>query len=149
MLIDVLYYGLISPGPDPYSKMLGSKILYTLILAIPFGHLYNKVSRTWRPNTDKEAFLYNGKVVAPTDLCKSSWPKIANGLVFSLLTSLVIIMSLALGAFFLSVLYISVLHGIRGDFPVPLADATILAGKLAASGIVLEWKGRTESDPRG
>ncbi len=144
MIIDFIWYGLLSPGPDPYSKMLGEKIGYTFLLALPFAHLYNKASRMWRPQSN-ESFVYKGH--AGPDPCKATWPKIANGLYFSMLLSLVVIVVMVMGSLFLITLYQDILLGIRGDFAVDSPDAGVLAFKFITTSVVLELGGKTEDDP--
>jgi hypothetical protein len=92
-----------------------------------------------------EAFLYKKSLSGAKVDCKASWPKIANGIVFSLLTSTVILMAMAVGALMMSVLYIFVLHGIRGD--LALADSGVLVGQTVLAGVTLELAGKTEDDP--
>jgi len=146
MLLDFLYYGLISPGPDPYTTGLVEKIIFTILFSLAFAHLYNKASRIWRPNSD-EAFLFKQKVVPAADLCKISFPKVLNGVVFSLLVSAVIIMAMALSTLILSTLFLYVFQGIRGELLGGTEGAVVLVTEIVISGIALEWEGRTEDDP--
>jgi hypothetical protein len=145
LLVDYVWHGLISPGPNPYKQDILEKLIWTIVLAAAYAHLYNKASRLWRPNSD-DAFLFKNRVVDPADLCKISWPKVANGLVFSVLFSVVVILAMTLGALTLSAVYVYVLHGIHGDPPLNTDSAVILTQTVVAS-ISLEWKGRTSDDP--
>jgi hypothetical protein len=145
MIIDYLYYGLIAPGPDPYGSDLLEKFIYTVLFSLFFAHLYNRSSRIWRPNSD-EAFLFKNKVVADTDLCKPSFAKISNGMVFSLLVCAVIIMAMELATLVISTVYLYVLHGARG-IPADSTDSAVFVGKVLISGVALEYTGKTEGDP--
>ncbi len=141
VLLDFLYLGLISPGPNPYKTDLLNQIIFTLLFSLVFAHLYNRASRLWRPNSD-EAFLYKKKVVPEADLCKMSFAKVLNGVVFSLLVSAVIIVSMELSKMLLSVFFLDVLQGIRGDL-----ETAVPVVKTVVVGIALEWSGKTEDDP--
>jgi hypothetical protein len=144
MVIDFLWYGLISPGPDPYMMDIGNKILFTVILSIGFAHMYNKVSRMWRPGSD-ESFVY--KQYAAANACAANWPKIANGLYFAFLTSIVMIMVVALSSFFMVTIYLFIFHGVRGDLELSGQDAAVTTGKFLIAAAGLELSGKTESDP--
>lgn len=143
--IDYLYYSLIHPGSDSFSLGLNADLLHTLILALAFGHIYNKASHSWQPNSGR-AFLFNNIVVEDKDYCKASIYKIINGIVFSLLVSVVVILAITLMNVIVSTLYIYILEGIRGTLPPP-PDSALLAGKLVISGASLEMGGKTEGDP--
>ncbi len=146
MALDYIYYGLISPGPDPYDKDLLNKIIFTILFALVFSHLYNKSSRMWRPNNNGDAFLFKQKVVASTDLCKISISKLANGIVFSLLISAVILLAMWLATFVASTIYVYLLDGIR-SLPANAGDTGTIAGKVVIAGVALECIGKTDSDP--
>ena len=146
MLIDYLYYGLISPQQDPYSKDLLNKIIFTVLFSLFFAHLYNKTSRLWRPNNKGDAFLFKQKAVADANLCEISIPKLLNGVVFSLLVSAIILMAMWLATFVLSSLFLYVLQGIRG-LPLNTGSDAVLVTEVVIAGITLECIGKTESDP--
>jgi len=146
MIVDYIYYGLISPGNVPYSTDLGNKVMFTVLFAVFYAHLYNKTSRIWRPNSD-EAFLFKKTVVNEADLCKLSLPKILNGIVFSLLVSGIILFAMQFLTFIFSAFYIHILHGIRGELPGGTGAAGIIVSKILISGMVLEAQGKTEDDP--
>ena len=146
MLVDYIYYGLISPGDVPYSTDIGNKIIFTVLFAVFYAHLYNKTSRIWRPNSD-EAFLFKKTVVSEADLCKLSLPKILNGVVFSLLISGLIIFAMHFLTFIFSTIFIDILHGIRGELPGGSKDVAIIISKVVISGVVLEAQGKTDDDP--
>ena len=145
MLMDYLFYGIISPGPNPYKTDLTEKLIYTVLFSVVFSHLYNKTSRIWRPNSD-EAFLFKHKVVDQADLCRISVPKLLNGMVFSLIVSAIIIMAMELGTLVMSTIFLYVFQGIRG-IPEDSADTAVFVGQVVISGISLECIGKTEGDP--
>ena len=149
LLIDFLYYGLLKPRPAPYTTDFVHQIIYTFFFAMAFAHVYNKASRIWRPNSN-EAFFYDGRLVPDTDLCKASFSKILNGIIFSLLVSAVIILAMMLSTFIMAQVYIFILHGIRGDLsqiPGGAEGTGVLITQVLASSVALESKGRTEDDP--
>ena len=145
MLIDYIYYGLLFPGPDPYTVDLSGKIIYTVLFAVVYAHLYNKCSRIWRPNS-KEAFLHNNKVVPDTQLCDLSTSKILNSIAFSLLTSGVILLAMFLCTYVVTTVYIYVLQGFHG-VPEDSGDSLLFVSKVVAAGVVMESHGKTEDDP--
>lgn len=145
LAVDYLYYGLINPGPDPYSFDVGNKLLHTIILALAFGHIYNKASYVWQPNSGR-AFLFNNVIVPEADYCKASVYKIINGIIFSLLVSAVVIMAMSLMNVIVSSIYVFLLDGIRGELPPP-NNSALLTGQIVLSGAALEVGGKTEDDP--
>lgn len=174
MLLDWVLNGLVFKGPNPYITSVNDylwKSLFTLVLSAGYAHLYNKASRIWRPVPKYvftpefnaagfqseglifgEAFVYKEALrnMPETDNCKATWPKIANGLIFCGLTCLVIFSAIALLDVMISSIYIYFLHGIRGALPPPeLHEAGVMTAEAAAATLALEWKGRTEDDPRG
>ncbi len=145
LLVDFLVYGLIFPGVNPYQQDLVSKLLFTLVLSIVFAHAYNKASVMWAP-ASKLKFVYQKHVANPADECKATWPKMLNGMIFSALLSILIIMCILLSGLFISFVYLYVFQGTHGDLPT--RDMTDIGGKLLAAGMALEIAGKTEDDPR-
>jgi hypothetical protein len=142
-VVDLLYYGWLNPGPVAYGTKLVGTIIFTLVMAAAYAHVYNKVSYIWKPGS---LFSFNKKKAVSNvagEECKATGSKIWNGILFSLLTSIVIIMAIELSQLMMSVIYVYVLDGIRGD----AAGDAALAIKLALAGVALEVKGRTEDDP--
>ncbi len=146
MLLDYLFYGLISPDPVPYSTGLVHKDIFTILFSLFFALLYDKSSRLWRPNNGGDAFLFKLKVVQSTDLCKISLPKLLNGIAFSILVSAVILLAMWLATFVASTIYVYLLDGIRA-LPDSGSDSGVLATKVVIAGVALECIGKTESDP--
>jgi hypothetical protein len=142
VLVDYLYYGLLNPGPVPYGTKLLETIIFTLFMAMAYAHVYNKVSHIWRPGSEF-GFTKSNVANEAGKECKATGSKIWNGILFSLLTSIVIIMAIELSQLLMSVIYVYVLDGIRGDLDGDL----LLGGKLVLAGVALEIKGRTEDDP--
>lgn len=146
MVVDFIFYGLLVPRPMPYQTDLLEKLFYTFLFAVLYGHLYDKASYIWRPNS-KLAFVHPGKYVPDTELCKTSGSKILNGIVFGLIISGIIIVVMLLSKFVISNIYIYLLDGIRG-IPGDTGDSAILVTKVVAASTALESNGRTEDDPR-
>jgi hypothetical protein len=139
--IDFLIYMKVFPGSNPYDFQLGSKLIFTVIMAVAYAQVYNMASYNWRPDSTRGFFFYahNGK-----NDCGASIPKILNGVIFSALVSVVILFCIALSAYFISYVYIFLLQGFHGE--PPPRDVYDVGGKLITAGILLEIGGKTGSD---
>ena len=146
MVLDFIFYGMIWKGPLPYHSDLIEKLVYTFLFAVLFGHVYDRASHSWRPNSIL-AYIHPNKYVPDTELCKTSFSKILNGFVFSLIMSAIIILVMMMSKFVIAHIYIYMLDGIR-SIPESTGDTAVLVGKVVAASTALESKGRTEDDPR-
>ena len=142
LAVDFVVYQLVWPGVNPYKQDFMAKFIYTLVLAMAYGHLYNKVSYQWRPGSTK-SFVYKGMNTPPGKECSPTWKKVANGMVFSLLASVSVYMLVSLSVLFVSIVYIYFFNGLHGD----LRSTVGTSGSLVMAGIVLEFAGKTEDDP--
>ena len=165
LLFDLIAHVLVNSG-TPYKDLLPGRLIFILLFAIPYAHVYNKASRIWRPVpkyvynplfdanfTDAglkfgEAFVCKQalKDMDESDWCKFKWAKVANGIVFNLLLCLAIAMILALFQVILNVVLIDMLHWFRGGEEE--TRAAVVAGQTVIAGVVLEGVGKTEDNPR-
>ena len=145
LVVDFIVYGLVFKGSNPYFTDIVTKVVYTVILAAAYAHIYNKASLSWAP-ASKVKFVYQKLTSLEADDCKATWPKLLNGMIFSVMASLVVLTCIVVSGLFISFIYLYVLHGACGD--VDAGTAAGIGAKLITSGLVLEVAGKTEDDPR-
>jgi len=158
-LFDFLYYGLIIGTPGSFfSKDLATKLIFTLCLAMVYGYMYARASRIWRDGDPPESPGDHDYTIAPfvskmalrsqpKASCKATSAKVFNGIIFSLLSCSFFWFALLLGGIMVSILYVFMLHGIRGEeVVIGYTDAAIKTGEVVLAGVLLETHGKTESD---
>lgn len=124
------------------------EIIQTLLLAIAYAYLYTRASFNW--NADPQAgFLNASWMITAAAASKVPWLRIGNSLLFSLLTSVVILMSLYLAGLIVVNLYGFIFEGIRGAVPpTDYNGSTATMIQVGISGLGMELVGKTEDQPR-
>lgn len=128
MIIDFLSHLLRAPG-TPYSQDLMSKIIWTLVLAVAFSHLFNLATQTWLPVVEKgRPKLFSKTVLA--------------GAIFGFIMGIAFLAAMAVSYYMVDVIYVFILEGIRGVPPdggeshdvVIVISSTVSGAALAYSG---------------
>jgi hypothetical protein len=125
-----------------------AEIVRTLLLSAAYAYLYTRASFNWR--ADPAAGFFNAPwMISAAATSKVPWLRIGNSLLFSLLTTVVIIMSLYLAGMMVVNLYGFILEGIRGAVPptdTSSSSATMI--QIGIAGFGMELVGKTEDQPR-
>ncbi len=146
ILVDIIFYIYIAGVAYPSGNDLLLHLLATAFVAMLYGHLYNTCSYLWAPNSTK-AFIFPGHKADPADNCKATLPKLVNGLIFSGIISAIFFIAACLMDTLLNVIFIDLLHGMRGLPPESTGGSLLLPAQLVVTSIALEYVGKTEDDP--
>lgn len=146
VLVDIVFYTVVNSAPYPTGMDLCWHLLGTALMAMLYAHLYNTVSYLWAPDSSK-AFVFRGHKADPKDVCKATFPKLLNGLIFSGIVSAIFFIAYSLMGWMVNVILIDLLHGIRGLPPGSTGGSLLLPAQLVVTSVALEYIGKTEDDP--
>lgn len=127
MIIDFVSYQLRAPG-TPYSQDLVSKIIWTLVLAVAFSHLFNLTTQKWLPGKPK--------LISYTTLA---------GAMFGLIIGIAFLAAMAVSFYMVDVIYVFILEGIRGVPPPEDGDHLVIVGGSVVAGATVAYTGKEEA----
>ena len=126
LIVDLLFH-IFWPTSVPYMDNFLEKLLYTTVFAAIYAHIYDKASQEFHMGSNK----------------------IFNGLIFSILFCVAILMAVGLMLWLGSTIYIYLLHGFHGAPPPPEERELLLTGtQIIVAGSSLSTVGKTEGTPR-
>lgn len=140
--VHYLCYGLKDPSAYKWSVI---EIVISVILAIGYAYLYEKVSRSWRWDYSKGFVNVKGD---GTHHKGDSWTNVFNAMIFAVLVVAIVITGLTMTGVLVSTIYVDLLDGIRGAVP-PLdpVSAGSTAAEVFIATVGLEVMGKTEGQP--
>ena len=133
MIIDFLTHLLRAPG-IPYGQDIASKIIWTLVLAAAFSHLFNLSTLTWIPVTEKG----RPKLISKTVLA---------GTIFGFIIGIAFLAAMAVSYFMFDIMYVFILEGIRGVPPDGDTHDVVIVVSSTVSGAALAYTGKEEAPP--
>ncbi len=136
MLVNFLWYGIGSSAE--YFKDFVGKCIWTACFAFAFTAIYNHAA-TWRPKVEEP---HTSTSPVPFFFHRAGY-----SLFFSLMIFGLILAAMAFSYYYVSVFFIYVLDGFRGD-PAILLDDAALYTQITAGGLVLELHAKQETSER-
>ena len=134
---------------NEYTNGLLVKAIWMLVFSVMYMLIYEQAARSWRTTSTsdkKEPNPDNKGIPQENKSTKMTFSEFKSSVLFSIFTSFVIIAVIAWSAYVISVIYLYVLAGIRGEIPEDGLKDAVLVTQVVGSGLILELCGKDETD---
>jgi len=121
------------------------EIALTVLFAIAYAYLFNKVSYHWRLNY---AYGFVNRKAEGLE-CGNSGTNFINAMIYAVIIMALVLSVMMLAGMFISTFYVFILDGVRGAVPPPDTDSVVVVGvQVGVATAGLELFGKTEGSPR-